>query len=452
MNQDSTVTHFDESLKEYLAFRGFTSTLKTFEIERKNDKTKSYQTDKIVEQIFSLLQNFEYSKFFEYWAFLKTRFFTRLDSKFFETVKKLENSLKKFYVIRCIQSNRKDKCREFFEKNSEELSKDKEWRDWFVLPFLNNPELHPALEPFMNKRWEEMLTISIHNFISTVMMSIPKPEILSLYQETSHQSSKKLNELKNENESLKKELKASESNLRRIKEKLESLTSSDEIKEFVCNVISPTNYFKFHTDQITNCLFFENGLLSSSKDNFIVLWDLNGNIINKYDCGSPIITMERNHNSINILICGLKNGKIQIISIENATFILLNEFQIQEVKQLNSLILSPNNSLSVILYINEDDEDGVLGIYNLSKMKMEFEFPISESSEIFNCMTLNHNGTILSIGTSAGNVKMFDMNSKSKIMEWNAHKSEISSICLSYDETSLFSIGKDGNVIQPFKN
>jgi WD repeat-containing protein 91 len=106
-----------------------------------------------------------------------------LDSKFFETVKKLENSLKKFYVIRCIQSNRKDKvkkkklflffkCREFFEKNSEELSKDKEWRDWFVLPFLNNPELHPALEPFMNKRWEEMLNISIHNFVSTVMMSI----------------------------------------------------------------------------------------------------------------------------------------------------------------------------------------------------------------------------------------------------------------------------------------
>jgi hypothetical protein len=41
-----------------------------------------------------------------------------------------------------------------------------------VLPFLNNPELHPALEPFMNKRWEEMLNISIHNFISTVMMSI----------------------------------------------------------------------------------------------------------------------------------------------------------------------------------------------------------------------------------------------------------------------------------------
>jgi hypothetical protein len=46
MNSDSTVAQIDELLKEYLAFRGFTATLKTFEIERKNDKTKSYQVFK----------------------------------------------------------------------------------------------------------------------------------------------------------------------------------------------------------------------------------------------------------------------------------------------------------------------------------------------------------------------------------------------------------------------
>jgi WD repeat-containing protein 91 len=47
MNSDSTVAQIDELLREYLAFRGFTATLKTFEIERKNDKTKSYQVFKI---------------------------------------------------------------------------------------------------------------------------------------------------------------------------------------------------------------------------------------------------------------------------------------------------------------------------------------------------------------------------------------------------------------------
>ena len=90
------------------------------------------------------------------------------------------------------------------------------------------------------------------------------------------------------------------------------------------------NYFKFHQDEITNCLFFENCLLSSSKDGFLILWNLDGQIIDKYNCESPIVSMERNQNSINILICGLKNGKIQIISIENSTFILLNEIQISE--------------------------------------------------------------------------------------------------------------------------
>ena len=114
--------------------------------------------------------------------------------------------------------------------------------------------------------------------------------------------------------------------------------------------------------------------------------------------------------------------------------------------------MSPNNSLCLILYKNEENQEGVLGIFSLSKSKLEYEFPIIETNEIYNCMTLNHNGTILSIGTSNGNIKMFDMNSKSKIMEWNAHNNEITSICLSYDETSLFSVGKDGNVKRNFKS
>lgn len=40
---DSAVSQIDELLKEYLAFRGFTATLKQFEMERKTDKTKAHQ-------------------------------------------------------------------------------------------------------------------------------------------------------------------------------------------------------------------------------------------------------------------------------------------------------------------------------------------------------------------------------------------------------------------------
>lgn len=45
MPQDESISvvHADELLKEYLTWRGFTSTLKVFDTERKYDKTKGYQ-------------------------------------------------------------------------------------------------------------------------------------------------------------------------------------------------------------------------------------------------------------------------------------------------------------------------------------------------------------------------------------------------------------------------
>jgi hypothetical protein len=68
-----------------------------------------------------------------------------------------------------------------------------------------------------------------------------------LYQESKNSTSKKFIDLNSQNESLKKELKVSESNLRRMKEKLESFSSSEKeiIKEFVCNVLPPK---VFHLD------------------------------------------------------------------------------------------------------------------------------------------------------------------------------------------------------------
>jgi predicted NUDIX family phosphoesterase len=42
-DENISVVHADELLKEYLTFRGFTSTLKVFDTERKYDKAKSYQ-------------------------------------------------------------------------------------------------------------------------------------------------------------------------------------------------------------------------------------------------------------------------------------------------------------------------------------------------------------------------------------------------------------------------
>jgi WD repeat-containing protein 91 len=77
----------DELLKEYLIYRGFSKTLKQYESEKKVDKSKGYNTESMVNHLLSCLLNFDYKKFIEYWNYLKSKFFSRLDYKFFETGK-----------------------------------------------------------------------------------------------------------------------------------------------------------------------------------------------------------------------------------------------------------------------------------------------------------------------------------------------------------------------------
>ena len=47
------------------------------------------------------------------------------------SIKKLEISLFKYYVVNAIQNNKQDKVHEFFEKFAPDLQHQVEWKDWF---------------------------------------------------------------------------------------------------------------------------------------------------------------------------------------------------------------------------------------------------------------------------------------------------------------------------------
>lgn len=49
----------------------------------------------------------------------------------FLAVKKLENSLFKFYLIHALTNNRSDKVNEFLIKMTNDLQTQSEWKDWF---------------------------------------------------------------------------------------------------------------------------------------------------------------------------------------------------------------------------------------------------------------------------------------------------------------------------------
>ena len=200
--------YLDELVREYLLFRGFTGTLKTFDADLKNEKEKGLRVDKIVEQLSQSIASHDLSGLLELWRHLDTKLFSRLETHRLAGVRKLENSLYKLYIVSCVQSKQHEKLREFFEKMTSDLHGQTEWKDWFALPFIKDPSDNPAFSLYFSRQWQDTLMMSLTNFISIVFQSLPPPRLAD-YKKTST----RIRLLKEEIKTLKLRLSASENDL-----------------------------------------------------------------------------------------------------------------------------------------------------------------------------------------------------------------------------------------------
>ncbi|XP_071946900.1 WD repeat-containing protein 91-like [Antedon mediterranea] len=175
----SAAIRSDEMVKDYLIFRGLTNTLRTFEAELKVDKDKGFRSNRIVDQLFTFINMYDLMGLRSYWDHLDRRLFSRLESTYSSNVKRLQISVLRLYLVNAIQNSKQDKVLEFFDKLSNELQNAIEWKEWFILPFLKNPEQQPSFELYFSKQWQETLTISLQNFLSVIFQSMPLPTLLN---------------------------------------------------------------------------------------------------------------------------------------------------------------------------------------------------------------------------------------------------------------------------------
>ncbi|PVD30664.1 hypothetical protein C0Q70_09937 [Pomacea canaliculata] len=103
----------------------------------KHDKDKGLRADKIVDQLLAYINASDLSHFRDYWLYLSQNFFSRLDQRYSVSVRKLEVSLLKLYLVTAQMYNRKDQIREVFEKLSSDLQNQQEFKEWFVPILLN---------------------------------------------------------------------------------------------------------------------------------------------------------------------------------------------------------------------------------------------------------------------------------------------------------------------------
>ncbi|XP_078424554.1 WD repeat-containing protein 91 isoform X1 [Cetorhinus maximus] len=209
----SAVERMDELVREYLLYREFSSTLKTFDTEIKADKDKGFRVDKIVEHLQHLVQGYDLNGLREYWGYLDRRLFSRLEDAYRHTVNKLKTSLYRYYLVHTVQSNRIDKTQEFFQKQALELQNQPEWKEWFVLPFIPNPDQNLVFATYFSKQWAETFLVSLHNFLSVLFQCMPVPVLLNFDAEV-----QRFSQLQEENEALRQKLFALQAEPRMKKE------------------------------------------------------------------------------------------------------------------------------------------------------------------------------------------------------------------------------------------
>ncbi|KAJ8025531.1 WD repeat-containing protein 91 [Holothuria leucospilota] len=199
------VERMDELVKDYLLFRGMTNTFKAFEGDLKNDKDRAYRADKIKDQILSYIQTHDLNGLRNLWKHLDRRIFSNLEYTHNANIRRIEISLLRLYVITAVQSSRSEKVTEFFEKMCLEIQTQPEWKEWFTLAFMKNPEQSPTFETYFSKQWQDTLIFSVQNFLSVIFQSMPLPTLLSFDAEQM-----KMKRLEEENSKLQDQLAAFE--------------------------------------------------------------------------------------------------------------------------------------------------------------------------------------------------------------------------------------------------
>ena len=79
----------DETVLEYLLYRGFTRSFRTVAADCQSDRTRAFDAETVVKEVFDLIQQHDLQGFHALWCFLEARFFSHLDAHHTRTVSEL---------------------------------------------------------------------------------------------------------------------------------------------------------------------------------------------------------------------------------------------------------------------------------------------------------------------------------------------------------------------------
>src|SRR5437868_6405726 len=165
-------TFIDDFIRDYFQYRNLTNSSRLFDNELSKLPLGQYRADRIIEQLTLYIHQFDINNLIDYWTQIEQRLLSTLEinnQQIINVLTKIRMNLYRCYLIHAVQSSKNDKINEFFERLTKILQQQSnEWsKEWFILPFIQNPEENIFFQIYFSKQWNELFWISLQNFLST---------------------------------------------------------------------------------------------------------------------------------------------------------------------------------------------------------------------------------------------------------------------------------------------
>ncbi|KAL7003534.1 hypothetical protein U1Q18_004687 [Sarracenia purpurea var. burkii] len=503
----------EELVKEFLVFRGFTSTLQAFERELGTDIGKGFQVDRILELIFSVyIPQFRAENLIAMLSFFKQCFSSASEILFISTLSKLEVSILRYYVVHATQSGRRDKVMELFEMHGNDLlQRNHDWTSWFAIPYLKNPNLDPQFRMYFSQECNASSAMeasmgqenSATNSVTWTPLGGGHEEG-TLPLRVSHETGALVNERESAPDWV---VTGPAVGFPEMVPSKFSRSSSSTIENLVGESGRTNDTLQMYKDGF--CI--ENSTEMQGEEGFPevkVEFQVVGQLFNHivlsiafrdlFDMmeGYGHMTQQLQHQEMQPSTVGQRSCRLNGIANQTAWCLLIGTADggikawnvdakrvvcdlttteafpsVLDLKcsPVEPIFVSAASSRGYVLpMINEkwkkllkkvlsfrhgaayEDKLGFasLTVWNMKTWKAMSVLPLGEDPPAITSLCFNHNGKILAAAATDGMIHMFDMSAGLQITGWPAHDSAISSVLFGPDETSIFSLGIDGKVLQ----
>uniref|UniRef100_A0A0E0L0Q3 Anaphase-promoting complex subunit 4-like WD40 domain-containing protein n=1 Tax=Oryza punctata TaxID=4537 RepID=A0A0E0L0Q3_ORYPU len=479
----------EELVKEFLVFRGFTSTLQSYESELSTEIGRNFQVDKILDLVFSVyIPKYQLDKLQGLFTFFKQCFTSPADAELFSALIKLELSVFRYYVVNALKSGRQDKVVEFFGANGNYLlQKREDWQAWFALLKISTEKntikcLKNDIKQLNNKLSElqallEMKEAEISQLgrnsagIDLGNMNVPNTsaadsslegqDMPGVFEESSASRSAAQDFVSQSSSSVKSSTRDEKLHISfqiSNAENEQILMTEDDFPEVKVDF---QETFLGHNSSISCCRISASGsnVASSSVDGTVRIWTYDSSTPSSKNatiyCGSEVSALSWECRSDRLLLIGTANGGIKAWNAD-AKRVVCDLSTSKDFPSVLDLKCSPIEPVFVSAAASRRpgstifDRTGFasLTVWHMKTWKPLTVLPLGEDPPAITSVCFNHNGKILAASATDGMIHMFDMSAGLQITGWPAHDSPVSSVLFGPAETSIFSLGSDGKIFE----